>query len=131
MELLDRYIKEVTEDLNITDFNVKESQLRAPARKHFWVARLINHKIDLERLEKKKKRITKEIALKLIDSAPMRISVASAEKSVEQTSEIESISDQISDLKNLIEYLEKVERIMSSLTFDLGNIIKIIGLEQT
>ena len=46
MELLQQYINEIGKDLVLDDFNLKESQLRLPARKHYWVARLIEAKVE-------------------------------------------------------------------------------------
>ena len=55
MELLAKYIDEINKDLVVTDFNIKDIQLKLPSRKHFWVARLIDAKIKREKLIKHKK----------------------------------------------------------------------------
>ena len=55
MELLKRYKEEIGNDLLITDFNLKDIQLKLPSRKHFWAARLIDAKITLQNLHKRKK----------------------------------------------------------------------------
>ena len=54
MELLKKYIEEITKDLYLDDFNIKESQMRLPAKKHFWVARLMDAKINRNSFIKKK-----------------------------------------------------------------------------
>jgi hypothetical protein len=59
MELLKKYIEEITKDLQLDDFNIKESQMRLPARKHFWVARLIETKIKRNSLLEKRKNLKK------------------------------------------------------------------------
>jgi hypothetical protein len=41
------------------------------------------------------------------------------------------IDSQIESTKNTIDFLERIEKIMSSLSFDIGNIIKIVQLETT
>ena len=65
MELLDRYIKEIEEDLKIDEFNIKEVSLRVPAKKHFWVSRLINHKRNLLKLEHDKSNFKKAVIQEL------------------------------------------------------------------
>jgi hypothetical protein len=55
VDLIKKYKEEIGNDLVINDFNIKEVQLRLPARKHFWAARLIDAKIELHSLQKTEK----------------------------------------------------------------------------
>ena len=41
MEQLEQYIKEMGEDVDLDEFNLKDVQLKLPALKHKWVGRLI------------------------------------------------------------------------------------------
>ena len=129
MDLLEKYSQQIAEELKIDDFTVNDVQLRAPARKHYWVARLINHKIEVDKLKKKKAHIKKEIIEKLIENAPIKMTTASAERSIENTPDIAAINEQIKDLEYIVEYLEKVEKIYSSLTYDLKNICALRQME--
>ena len=61
MSIMERYIEEIKQDLIVNDFNIKEVQLRLPARKHFWVARLIDAKIKRNSLLRDKKNKRHEI----------------------------------------------------------------------
>jgi len=131
MELLQQYNEELTKDLIINDLNVKEVQMRLPARKHFWVGRLINTKIELANLEKKEKRTRDEVFKRINDGAPVTLSHTQAVTAVNNSPEMVKISEHIREYKYIIEYLEKVEKIFSQMTFDIGNIIKIIQLEQS
>lgn len=130
MELLERYIREITEDLKIDEFNIKDVQMRLPARKHFWVARLINHKIELERLKSQRDRKRKKLLQQLSDTSPVKMSIPTMERSIDATEEISNINQQIRENELIIELLEKTERNFSSCTYDIGNIIKIIQIEQ-
>ena len=64
MELLKKYIEEITKDLYLDDFNIKESQMRLPAKKHFWVARLMESKIKRNSLIRDKKNLKKQVVKK-------------------------------------------------------------------
>lgn len=130
MELLERYIKEITSDLQIDEFNIKDVQMRLPARKHFWVARLINHKIELEKLKTKKEKLRKHLVQQLHDNTPVKMSIPTLERSVDATDDIMNLNQQIRENELIIELLEKTERNFSSCTYDIGNIIKIMQLEQ-
>jgi len=75
MELLKKYMDEIGQDLVVDDFNLKEVQMRLPARKHFWVARLMDAKVEKNRLLLKKKRLKKELTKKVITESPIKISI--------------------------------------------------------
>lgn len=130
MELLKRYKEEIGSDLLITDFNIKDIQLKLPSRKHFWAARLIDAKIELSNLQKRKKNLKKSLVTKIIADAPVKITQQTAEIAAESTDELISITDSIKEYELIIEYLEKVEKIMSGMGYDIKNIIEIQKLEQ-
>jgi hypothetical protein len=130
METLKRYISEITKELDINEMNLKESSMRAPARKHFWVSRLINHKVDLNTCKKTKDNLVKSLIVKAEAASPVQLSKASLEKAVESTDEIRKINEQIKEEESIIEYLEKVEKIYSSLTYDIKNMVQMTSMEQ-
>ena len=126
---LEPYIEDVAKDLKIDQFNVKEVQMRAPARKHFWVARLINTKIKLNKLKSKKKSLKNTLVCKIIESAPTKLSLTAASNAVENSKEIEELNEQISDLEVVVEYLDNVVKIMSTIHWEIKNIIELIQME--
>lgn len=130
MELLKRYKEEINGDLLITDFNIKEIQLKLPSRKHFWAARLIDAKIVLQNLHKKKKNLKKTLVSKIIAEAPVKLTQQTAEIAAESTDEITSITESIKEYEFIVEYLEKIEKIMAGMGYDIKNIIEIQKLEQ-
>ena len=130
MELLTKYIEEITKDLQLDDFNIKESQMRLPARKHFWVARLIEAKIQRNTLFREKKNLKKEVVKKVISDSPVRISQSAAESASERHESISNLNDSISEQDSIIEYLEKVEKIMGQMHWEIKNIIDINKMEQ-
>ena len=57
------------------------------------------------------------------------MSVSAVEKLIEQKNLMGDITDYIKEQRLCIEYLEKVERILSSMTFDIKNLTEIMKLE--
>ena len=130
MELLKRYKEEIDNDLIINDFNIKDVQLKLPSRKHFWVARLIDAKIEHGRLLKKRKLLKTALVKKIMQESPVKLTVATAESAADSTDEIQTINDSIKEYDYIIEYLEKVEKIMSSMHWEIKNIVELNRLEQ-
>lgn len=130
MELLKQYREEIARDLVIDDFNIKGVQTRLPARRHFWVARLIDAKIELNNLKKKQKTLRSTIVQKIINESPLKVTQTTAEIAADKTEDMQGIADSIKEYEFLVEYLERVEKIMSSMSFDIKNIIEVQKLEQ-
>jgi hypothetical protein len=130
MELLKKYIEDINKDLYLDDFNIKESQMRLPARKHFWVARLMEAKIKRNSLFRDKKKLKKEVVKKVISDSPVRISQSAAESAAERHESISKLNESISEHDAIIEYLEKVEKIMGHMHWEIKNIIDINKMEQ-
>ena len=130
VELLKKFIEDVGKDLVLDDFNLKEAQMRLPARKHFWVARLMETKIKRGELSKKKAQLKKNITKEVIATSPVKISQSSAEHAAERHDSLQSISSKIYECNMIIEYLEKVEKVMGQMGFDIKNIIDVQKMEQ-
>ena len=130
MDLLKKYIEEVGKDLVLDDFNMKDVQMRLPARKHFWVARLMEAKIKRGSLDREKKKLKKDITREVIATSPVKISQNVAEQAAERHESLQKLTDQIKECDLIVEYLEKVEKVMSQMSFDVKNIIEINKMEQ-
>ena len=118
------------QDLVLDDFNVKDQQMRLPSRKHYWVARLIEAKVEKNRLIKKKKTLKKEIVKQVIRDSPVKITNSTAETAAENHNSLAEINEKIYGLNYIIEYLEKVEKIMSQMGYETKNIVEIQKMEQ-
>jgi phenylalanyl-tRNA synthetase alpha subunit len=130
MELLEKYIEEVGQDLVLDDFNIKEQSLRLPARKHFWVARLIQAKIERNKLFAKKKQLKKNITKEVIATSPVKLTQSAAEQAAERHDTLMEITSKIKELDVVTEYLEKVEKIMSQMGYEIKNIVEVMKMEQ-
>ncbi len=130
MNLLDQYIDEIEKDLQINEFNLKDSSMKTPARKHYWVSKLIRHKKNLLILKKQKDNIKREIVDKIIEESPVKITTPVAEKASYKHNKMKEISEKISNEELIIEFLEKTEKTFSAVGFDIKNIIEIMKMEQ-
>ena len=131
LDILDEYKAEIDKDVQLDRINIVEQQLKAPALKAKWVSRTMNHKKQILTLEDILEAAMMEVTKKIKNESPIEISDIVAERSAESHELIKKIKKQIKDERAIVEYLEKVERIFSSLTYDLKNIADFIKLETT
>ena len=130
MNLLDQYIDEIEKDLQINEFNLKDSSMKTPARKHYWVSKLIRHKRNLLKLRQQRDSIKKDVIQKIIAESPVKVTVPVAEKASYRHDKMKDVSNQISNEELIIEFLEKTEKTFSAVGFDIKNIIEIMKMEQ-
>lgn len=128
---LSNYIEELKQDCIVDDINLKEAALMLPAKKAKWVARLILVKNEVNKLEKEKKKQISIVMDKLKEEAVATISNAVLKNLAEKHESVVEIENKIEENLNLIDFLERVEKVMSSMSFDIGNIVKIVQLETT
>ena len=133
MQDINKYFEEIKEDLKLDQINILEKQLSLPVIKHKWVSILIKSKIQRNELEKKKKEI-KELVLKKYtqdNNIPTGIPKASIKAKIEGSDSIKKIDDDLKDLDVIIDYLEKVEKIFTTFSYDISNATKLMILETT
>ena len=128
----DKINEELKKDTHIDELNLLEKQLTLPGIKHKWVSRLIDQKRILNNLEKKKK-ITKAAVISSLASEgiPPGVPKSILDKKIDASEAIQKIDSDISEVLLSIEYLEKIENILRSMTYDIKNIIEINKLETT
>ena len=123
-------MEEIGEDLVINDLNLKQQQQRLPARKHFWVGRLIDAKIKRNDLITEKRKLKKDLVKKVIEDSPVRINQTSAESAAERYESVVKLNKGIQEQDTIIEYLEKVEKILSNMHWEIKNVIDMNKMEQ-
>ena len=104
--------------------------MKTPARKHYWVSKLIRHKKNLLILKKQRDNIKREIVDKIVEESPVKITTPVAEKASYKHDKMKEISEKISNEELIIEFLEKTEKTFSAVGFDIKNIIEIMKMEQ-
>ena len=122
-----KYKEAIEKDLKIDQFNIHNKVNDIPSLKHYWVAKLIEAKIETKQLEKKKKDLIKKVN----ESADvgLKLSAASMNNVIAKSPVIAEINEQIEELELIIEYLEKAEKIFNSTTYDLKNAIELMKME--
>jgi len=130
VNIIEQYISEIEKDLEINEFNIKESSMKTPARKHFWVSKLIQHKKILYKLQQEKEAIKKEVMDEIIKTSAVKITAPIAEKASYKHPKMKDINQKINDESLIVEFLEKTEKTFSSISFDIKNIIEIMKMEQ-
>lgn len=130
--MFDNISKEIQNDLKLDRISLLEKQLILPTIKHKWAARLIEYKRTKNNLIKKRKSL-KEEALKTItdQNIPSSLPKAALDKKIESSDVFKKIDEEIKDVEIIIEYLEKVENICRSMTFDIKNAVELEKLETT
>jgi len=123
-------MEDIGQDLVLNDLNLKEQQQRLPARKHFWVGRLIEAKIKRNELIATKSKLKKDLVKKVIEDSPVRINQTSAEAATEKYESVTKLNKDIKEQDTIIEYLEKVEKILGNMHWEIKNVIDMNKMEQ-
>ena len=129
MKILDEYMEEMEADTKLDVFTAQTVQSKLPAIKHKWVGRLIRHKQKVIQLETSLKSKKSTLLQQVKEEAPYKVSTPVAAKAIEDQPSIVEIHNQIAEQKLVITFLEKVEKIFSSMTFDIKNLTEIMKLE--
>jgi hypothetical protein len=130
MDLYNRYKKEITDDLKFDAFNLKETAMLVPSKKHFWIARLNDHRITAAELKNKKVKIIKSLMEKAESASPVKLSKTNLEKMLEEMPEMVELDSKIAEQEHLIKYLEDSKWVFASFTDDVKNAIETTKLEQ-
>lgn len=129
LKTLNEYEKEFNADSGINEMNIRDKQMMLPGIKHKYVAYLIKHKRKKHEYEHAKKQAIDDLISKT--TPDIGLSTPALVKKHENHQAIKKINKMIEEQDIIISYLEKVEYITRSMTYDLSNLIKIIELETT
>ena len=129
MSLLEQYIKELGEDTQMSEMDIKDVQMKLPAIKHKYAGRHVRAKLKLSELYNERDAARKDIVDRLKVESPYQISDAVAAKTADKHTNVSKIHKEIYETKIIIELMEKAEKIFNSMTFDIKNMIDIMKLE--
>lgn len=130
IELIKKYQTQFEEFVNITDFNLEEITKRVPAEKHFWVCRLIDAKIEKDKLYKLKASTKHILQKKLEEEAPVKLNKQVLDD-LDKTPSLENINQKIKEQEYLVEYLTKIVDLITYISQDIKNIIAIKTLQES
>jgi hypothetical protein len=123
-----KYKEAIERDLKIDQFNIHNKVNDIPSLKHFWVAKLIESKIEIKKLQRKKTDLIKKVNES--QDVGIKLSTSSMNSVIAKSPVIAEINEQIEELELIVEYLEKAEKIFNSTTYDLKNAIELMKMEQ-
>lgn len=123
-----RYKEAIEKDLKIDQFNIHNKVNEIPSLKHFWVSKLIESKIELKNLQRKKAELLKKV--RESQQVGLKLSVSSLKEMEEKSPVLHEINEHIEEMELIVEYLEKTEKVFSSTTYDLKNAIELMKMEQ-
>jgi len=126
-DVLSKFQTALEQDLKMNELDIKEKAMLAPTIKHKWVTQTTKYKVALIKLEAAKKQKLKS---KTVNS-PVALSKAARDEILYNDSDIISINESIDKVKLILEYLEKAEKLTSSLSYDYKNVIDLQKLETT
>lgn len=129
-ELIKKYQQQYEEFVKIDDFTLESVTKRVPAEKHFWVCRLIDAKIEKDKLYKLKAHTKKTLQQKLMEESPVALN-KQVLNDLDKTPSLENINQKIKENEVMIEYLEKI---VSQITFignDIKNILQLKILQES
>ena len=84
MGLFEQYQEEMNVDTVINNMNVTDMQMKLPAIKHKWAARLINHKISLNKKDHLLKTAKKTLMDKNMADAKVKLSKVANGNNIEE-----------------------------------------------
>lgn len=125
--VLPRFEKELIEDVKMDELTIKERAMLAPTVKHKWVARTVQYKSMLLKLKSAQKALIKKVS----SASPVSLTKTTLEHIASNSPELLQVQEGMEKIETIIEYLEKVEKLTSSLTFDYKNVIDLQKLETT
>lgn len=127
LEIFEKYKLELEIDTQVDELNVKDIQMKLPAIKHKWVARLIQAKADLRKLTNMRIKAMEQLKSRV--NSPITLPETNIANAASKQELVRRIDIQITQQELIIDYLSRVEQIMKSFTYDIKNIIDIMRME--
>lgn len=119
---------EIMEQLDIDDVNISEKAMKLPAIKQYWIAKMIQSKIEIRKIEDKKSEGLK----RFIDACDVGVSLSkdSLIKKYNASPEVKAMNERIEVLNIIVEYLNDAKFAIGRATDDIKNRIELMKLEQ-
>ena len=131
MSLLQQYINELEDDVRLDELNLKDAALTLPGKKAKWVSRLMLEKSNLLELSKKKDKTIATVIEEIKKESPIKLTYPSLKDAAERHSKIIELSQEIKEKESVVEFLERVDKTIHSIGFDIKNLIELIKMETT
>lgn len=129
MSLLQRYIQELEEDVRLDELNLKDAALTLPGKKAKWVSRLMLEKSSLIELSKKKDKILNTVIEEIKKESPVKLTYPTLKDAAERHTAVAELNLELKEKEGVIEFLERVDKTIHSIGFDIKNLIELIKME--
>lgn len=129
MTLLQKYVAELEEDVKLDELNLKEAALTLPGKKAKWVSRLMLEKSELIELTKKKNNLVSSVIEAVKAESPVKMTYPSLKEAAERHSAVAELNLEIKERESVVEFLERVEKTIHSIGFDIKNLIELLKME--
>jgi len=128
-EIIEQYTIESSIDTNIDRLNVTDVQEKLVNNKHKWSARLINHKIKLNKYKAIRLATLEEKIDEYQNTQPVMVNRSIAEKAVIKKKDIREIDNKINNELLIIQHVENIYKNISFATNDIKNLVELMKLE--
>lgn len=127
MDLYNKYVNELKEDFVLNSINIKEVLYRLPSKKHFWSARLVQHKIEVQKLKKVKVKVLTMI--KDDKKSPVRLTKDNEKNFMDSLPQVEQINDNIFEHECIIELIQHALETFKSMDWQVKNLVQLMTME--
>ena len=128
-DIINQYLEEASIDTNLDRLDVTTTQEQLVTNKHKWSARLINHKISLNKFKQQREALLEKFVSEYQDNEPVRVNKSIAEKAVEKRKEVKLLDTKIQNEILVISFLENIYKNISFATNDIKNLVELMKLE--
>lgn len=128
-EIIEQYTIESSIDTNIDRLNVTEVQEKLVNNKHKWSARVIGHKIKLNKYRNIRISLLEEKIEEFQNTQPVMVNRSIAEKAVLKKKDIRDIDNKINNELLIIQHVENIYKNISFATNDIKNLVELMKLE--
>lgn len=127
-KVLNNYIKELAEDVKLTEYNLREKSLTCSSIWAKWLSYLYLEKENLQRIsEAKKKILAKKMAgTKATDSV---LRMKSEDKIVESDETMKKLASLSKQTQDSIDYIERALGILANFGFSVKNTTEVFKLQ--
>lgn len=125
----EKLLEELKIFLQFDELNLKEKQLMLPGMKHRYATIYIRTKASMDKLHLERKRLIRQVVDEINRESPVKLSIIAAEKLAAEHETVSEINLKIKNSELILEICEKAEKILSSASFDIKNLVELIKLE--
>ena len=128
-EIINQYLDEANIDTSLDRLDVSETQEQLVNNKHKWAARLINHKIKLNKYKSDRSKLIAVNIEEYQQQQPVMVNKSIAEKAVQKKENIIDIDLKITNAQLIIEFLDNIYKNITFATNDIKNLVELMKLE--